>query len=56
MLAHLFSSRIRKLGNGHLLGWHTDSLLSTPLDEDDDDPLLIASSNWIRSHVCHEAF
>ena len=37
----------------------TDTVLAgtlIPLDEDDDDPLLIASSNWIRSHVCHEAF
>ena len=56
MLARLLSSRVRKLGNGHRLGWPTDSLLSTPLVEDDDDPLLIASRNWIRSHVCHEAF
>ena len=56
MLAHLLSSRVRKLGNGHRLGWHTDLLFSTPLVEDDDDPLLIASRNWIGSHICHEAF
>ena len=56
MLVHLFSGRVRKLGNGDRLGWHTDLLFSTPLVEDDSDPLLIASSNRIRSHVCHEAF
>ena len=44
MLARHLSSRVRKLSNGHRLGWHTDLLLSTPLVEDDDDPFLIASS------------